>query len=181
MPSRWLLLPHDDETHLPYSRPANWNCAFRFAHGLSPHSFAAEAGAIASTPTGAAVERVAKIQTALKDAGIDGWLFYDFRASTRSPIASSSCPAPVSRRDGGSISSGLGRRENRARHRTAPPRSSARRKTVYSAWPTLQDAIRTALAGKKKLRWILPDGGIPYLALSMPARWILCGALARQS
>src|SRR3954466_11785307 len=38
-----------------------------------------------ATSAAASAERVADIQKALKDAGLDGWLFYDFRQSA--PLA----------------------------------------------------------------------------------------------
>ena len=122
----------------------------------------------APAPTAAAVtERVAKIQSALQAAGIDGWLFYDFRGIN--PIANRILLMP-----GGGIAS---RRWLYFVPATGAPVAIVHAiephrldhlpgaKTVYSAWPTLQAAIRTALAGKKKVAMeYSPDGGIPYLA-----------------
>lgn len=122
----------------------------------------------APAPAAAAVtERVAKIQSALQAAGIDGWLFYDFRGIN--PIANRILLMPsggiASRRwlyfvpaTGAPVAIVHAIEPHRLDHLPGA-------KTVYSAWPTLQDAIRTALAGKKKVAMeYSPDGGIPYLA-----------------
>ena len=47
-----------------------------------------------STMTTAIHQRVSEMQQALRDAEIDGWLFYDFRGATPSPIAYSSSILP---------------------------------------------------------------------------------------
>jgi Xaa-Pro aminopeptidase len=132
-----------------------------------PAAIAAEADATTPAATPAAVERVAKIQAALQAAGIDGWLFYDFRGIN--PIANRMLLLP-----GGGIAT---RRwlyfvpatgtPVRIVHAIEPHRLDhlPGTKSVYGAWSVLQDAIRTALAGKKKIAMeYSPDGGIPYLA-----------------
>ncbi len=128
---------------------------------------AAEGNATDPTPTAAATERVAKIQAALQAAGLDGWLFYDFRGIN--PIASNvlllSKNGAATRRWFYFIPA-TGR-PRRIVHAIEPHRLDALPgdRTVYGAWPVLQDAIRTALAGKKKIAMeYSPDGGIPYLA-----------------
>ncbi len=115
----------------------------------------------------ASTERIAKIQAALQAAGIDGWLFYDFRGIN--PIASS---VLLLSRNGAATrrwfyfipATGT---PVRIVHAIEPHRLDALPggKTVYGAWPVLQDAIRRAVAGKKKIAMeYSPDGGIPYIA-----------------
>ena len=126
---------------------------------------AADAGAPPPLPR--AVEQVAQIQTALKQAGLDGWLFYDFRGTN--PIANRILLLPekggASRRwyyfvpaEGTPV---------RIVHAIEPTRLDhlPGLKTIYGAWPTLQAAIRTTLAGRKKIAMeYSPDGAIPYVA-----------------
>jgi Xaa-Pro dipeptidase len=116
-------------------------------------------------PTSRAVEQVARIQGALKEAGLDGWLFFDFRGTN--PIAQRILL----------LQSGGSRRwfyfipangtPVRIVHAIEPHRldSLPGAKTIYGAWPTLQAAIRTTLAGKKKIAMeYSPEGAIPYVA-----------------
>ncbi len=130
-------------------------------------AFAADFDSTAPVPTAAAVERVAKIQVALRAAGLDGWLFYDFRGLN--PIANRVLLMP---------SRGIASRRwlyfvpatgtpVRIVHAIEPHRLDhlPGAITVYSAWPTLQDAIRHALVGRKKVAMeYSPGGNIPYLA-----------------
>jgi Xaa-Pro dipeptidase len=121
------------------------------------------AGEAAATP--AALNRVAKIQAALKEQKLDGWLFYDFRGTN--PIAT----RVLLLQGGGSRrwfyfipASGT---PVRIVHAIEPRRldSLPGEKKIYGAWPTLQTAIRDALKGQKRIAMeYSPDGAIPYVA-----------------
>ena len=136
-----------------------------FSATFFPHASAAEPNA--PTPGTAVAGRVAKIQAALQAAGIDGWLFYDFRGIN--PIANRLLLMP-----GGGIATRrwlyfipASGEPGRIVHAIEPHRLDhlPGTKTVYGAWSTLQDAIRAALAGKKRIAMeYSPDGGIPYLS-----------------
>ncbi len=118
-------------------------------------------------PSPRCVEQVAKIQAALKEAGFDGWLLYDFRGIN--PIASHvlllSKNGAATRRwyyfipaEGTPV---------RIVHAIEPHRLDALpgTKVVYGPWPVLQSAIRTTLASHTKIAMeYSPDGGIPYVA-----------------
>lgn len=116
-------------------------------------------------PTPRALEQVARIQAALREAGLDWWLFFDFRGTN--PIAQRILL----------LQSGGSRRwfyfvpaqgtPVRIVHAIEPHRldSLPGTKTIYGAWPTLQAAIRATLAGKKKIAMeYSPNGAIPYVA-----------------
>lgn len=152
---------------LPRSLRASAFVLLGFATTTLPSRAAEAPAGSLSAPSIAVTERVAKIQTALQAAGLDGWLFYDFRGIN--PIANRVLLMP-----GRGIAS---RRwlyfipatgtPTRIVHAIEPRRLDhlPGAKTVYSAWPTLQDAIRQTLAGRKKVAMeYSADGGIPYLA-----------------
>ena len=145
------------------------------APGASPASQPAQRAASADA---AAAERVSRIQAALREAGIDGWLFYDFRGSN--PIASRILLMPEG---------AIGTRRwfyfvpaqgdpVRIVHAIEPGRLDhlPGTKRVYLAWGELQTAIKDALRGAasqgssapSKPRQIAmeysPDGAIPYVS-----------------
>lgn len=116
-------------------------------------------------PTPRAIEQVARIQTALQEAGLDGWLFFDFRGTN--PLANRILL----------LQGGASRRwfyfipatgtPTRIVHAIEPRRLDhlPGPKKIYGAWPTLQAAIRDTLAGRKKIAMeYSPDGDIPYVA-----------------
>jgi Xaa-Pro dipeptidase len=128
---------------------------------LASFSFAAEELA----PAPRALEQVSRIQSTLREAGLDGWLFFDFRGTN--PIAQRILL----------LQSGGTRRwfyfvpangaPVRVVHAIEPHRLDTLpgTKTIYGAWPTLQAAIRETLAGKKKIAMeYSPNGAIPYVA-----------------
>lgn len=133
---------------------------------LVPSGFTAT-GTPAPEPTAPAqsLEQVANIQAALKEQGLDGWLFFDFRGSN--PIANRILL----------LQAGGSRRwlyyipaegtPTRIVHAIEPRRLDhlPGTKSVYDAWPTLQAAIRAAVGGKKTIAMeYSPDGAIPYIA-----------------
>src|SRR5215210_7959496 len=122
------------------------------------------------------VKRVAEIQAALREANLDGWLFYDFRRSD--PLAYRILKLP---------SGGVTTRRwfyyvpvvgepVRVVHSIERYRLDALpgRKIVYRSWQELHAAVRDALAsgGLKSKRVVLknvamqysPTGDIPYVA-----------------
>lgn len=114
-------------------------------------------------------ERVAEIQVALRDAKLDGWLFYDFRGSD--PLAlrilKLDQQAVGSRRWFYYISAdGC----SKIVHRIEPAKLDALpgRKLEYSSWKELHELLRTTLSeGNKKPRIAMqysPMGDIPYMA-----------------
>ena len=142
-------------------------CCLAVLSAVAPVARAAEIAPAEAPPAARAVEQVAKIQAALQQAGLDGWLLYDFRGIN--PIASRVLLLPkigaATRRwyyfipaEGPPV---------RIVHAIEPHRldSLPGAKTIYGAWPTLQAAIRGALAGHKKIAMeYSPDGAIPYVA-----------------
>lgn len=136
--------------------------AFAFAcSAFVPVVIAAE-----SESNPAAAERVAKIQSALREQKLDGWLFYDFRGTN--PIANKVLLLPAgfaSRRWFYFIpASGA---PTRIVHTIEPGRLDhlPGEKKIYGAWTTLQAAIRDALKGKQRVAMeYSPDGAIPYVA-----------------
>jgi Xaa-Pro aminopeptidase len=135
--------------------------------------FAATAGGPGAPPSGApppdprSVERVGQIQAALREAGIDSWLFYDFRGSN--PIAARILHLPedaiATRRwlyfipaEGEPV---------RIVHAIEPARLDhlPGAKLVYSAWNQLHAAIRQSVKGRSTVAMeYSPDGAIPYIA-----------------
>src|ERR687889_2617774 len=93
-------------------------------------------------------ERVGDIQRALKDAGLDGWLFYDFRQSD--PLAYRILkldPKQFSTRRWFYLvpASGEPTRINHAIEQGKLDRLPGRR-LVYSSWPRLHEHLRDALS-----------------------------------
>ena len=125
------------------------------------------AGPPASTPTPAAVDRVAKIQAALKEAGLDGWLFFDFRGSN--PIASRVLLLPegqmATRRwfyfvpaagDPVKILHAIETRQLDTLPGTA---------RVYGRWEELFYQLKETLKGRKQVAMeYSPEGAIPYIS-----------------
>src|SRR5829696_1892511 len=127
-------------------------------------------------PGGEQVKRVAEIQAALREANLDGWLFYDFRRSD--PLA-----YRILRLTAGGVTTrrwfyyvpvvgepvGVVHSIERGRLDTLPGR-----KVVYRSWEELHGAVRDALAsgGLKNKRVLLrkiamqysPNNDIPYVA-----------------
>src|SRR5215212_4557065 len=122
------------------------------------------------------VQRVAEIQAALREANLDGWLFYDFRRSD--PLAYRILKIP----SGGVttrrwfyyvpvVGEPVGVVHSIERHRLD---ALPGRKIVYRSWQELHAAVRDALAsgGLKSKRVVLrnvamqysPTGDIPYVA-----------------
>ncbi|MFL6255706.1 MAG: hypothetical protein ACJ74T_11905, partial [Pyrinomonadaceae bacterium] len=127
-------------------------------------------------PGGEQVKRVAEIQAALREANLDGWLFYDFRHSD--PLAYRILKLPT----GGVTTrrwfyyvpvvgepTRIVHSIERYRLDTLPGR-----KIIYRSWEELHAAVRDALAsgGLKNKRVVLkkiamqysPMGDIPYVA-----------------
>lgn len=113
--------------------------------------------------------RVAEIQSALKDAGLDGWLFYDFRQSD--PLA-----YRILKLDPNQFSTrrwfyfvpadGEPTRINHAIEQgkldTLPGR-----KLIYSSWQKLNENLRDALSTAKGSRVAMqysPENSIPYIS-----------------
>jgi Xaa-Pro aminopeptidase len=135
------------------------------------------AGAQEARPGEEQTKRVAEIQAALREANLDGWLFYDFRRSD--PLAYRILKIP----DGGVTT----RRwfyyvpvvgePVRVVHSIERSRldSLPGRKIVYRSWEELHAAVRDALAsgGLRSKRLVLrniamqysPNNDIPYVAL----------------
>src|SRR5215204_7636070 len=127
-------------------------------------------------PGGEQVKRVAEIQAALREANLDGWLFYDFRRSDplayrilRLPTAGVTTRrwfyyVPVVGEPVGVVHS-----IERYRLDALPGR-----KIIYRSWEELHASLRDALAagGLKNKRVVLkkiamqysPDNDIPYVA-----------------
>lgn len=116
------------------------------------------------------MERITKIQAALRAAKVDGWLFYDFRGSD--PLALRVLlldqHATGSRRWFYYIPA-----EGQCRkivHRIEPAKlaSLPGETTEYSSWKELQSALRTALPNEKRKARVAMDyspmNDIPYLA-----------------
>jgi Xaa-Pro dipeptidase len=128
-------------------------------------SRAAEARPPEKPPSPQGLAQVERIQAALKEAKLDGWLFFDFRGTN--PIANRILllPGGGSRRwlyyipaEGTPM---------RIVHAIEPRRLDhlPGTKTIYGAWPTLQAAIRAAVGGRKTIAMeYSPDGAIPYVA-----------------
>lgn len=116
-------------------------------------------------PAAPAVQQVAKIQAALREAQLDGWLFFDFRGNN--PIANRVLLMP-----GGGSRRWLYFIPSRGMpvqivHAIEPRRLDhlPGTKVIYGAWPTLQAAIRDAVGGGKTIAMeYSPDGAIPYVA-----------------
>src|SRR5215207_9007239 len=129
-----------------------------------------------ASPGGEQVKRVAEIQAALREANLDGWLFYDFRRSD--PLAYRILKLPVA---------GVTTRRwfyyvpvvgepVRVVHSIERFRLDALpgRKIIYRGWPELHAAVRDALAsgGLQNKRVLLrkvamqysPNNDIPYVA-----------------
>src|SRR4051812_48508350 len=121
----------------------------------------------------ASAGRVGDIQQALKDAGLDGWLFYDFRQSD--PLAYRILkldPRQFSTRRWFYFvpASGEPTRINHAIEQGKLDLLPGRR-LVYSSWPRLhehvRDALSTAGAGGRPARVAMqysPTGDIPYVS-----------------
>ncbi len=117
--------------------------------------------------------RVAEIQSALKEAGLDGWLFYDFRQSD--PLA-----YRILRLDPRQFSTrrwlyfvpaeGEPTRINHAIEQGKLDRLPGRR-LVYSSWPRLHEHLRDALStagtpgrAPRVAMQYSPGGDIPYVS-----------------
>src|ERR671920_2618389 len=120
----------------------------------------------------ASAGRVADIQRALKDAGLDGWLFYDFRQSD--PLAYRILkldPKQFSTRRWFYFvpASGEPTRINHAIEQGKLDRLPGR-KLIYSSWPKLNEQVRDALktAGANGHPRIAmqysPENAIPYIS-----------------
>ncbi|MCA1621909.1 MAG: M24 family metallopeptidase [Acidobacteria bacterium] len=98
-----------------------------------------------TTSDGANAARVGEIQRALREANLDGWLFYDFRQS----------PAE-----------GEPTRINHAIEQGKLDLLPGR-KLVYSSWPRLHELLRDALStagGQRVAMQYSPTGDIPYVS-----------------
>ncbi|HEX8097250.1 MAG TPA: M24 family metallopeptidase [Pyrinomonadaceae bacterium] len=118
------------------------------------------------------VERVTEIQSALKDAGLDGWLFYDFRQSD--PLA-----YRILRLNQKQFSTrrwlyfvpaeGEPTRINHAIEQGKLDRLPGRR-LIYSSWNRLHEHLRDTLAaatngrGPRVAMQYSPRGDIPYVS-----------------
>jgi Xaa-Pro dipeptidase len=131
---------------------------------------------MSTTENGAGAEnvgRVAEIQGALRDAGLDGWLFYDFRQSD--PLA-----YRILRLDPKQFSTrrwfyfvpaeGEPTRINHAIEQGKLDRLPGRR-LVYSSWPRLHEQLRDALStagsegrAPRVAMQYSPAGDIPYVS-----------------
>src|ERR687885_2645397 len=116
--------------------------------------------------------RVAEIQKTLRDAGLDGWLFYDFRQSD--PLA-----YRILRLDPKQFStrrwfyfvpaSGEPTRINHAIEQGKLDRLPGR-KLIYSSWPLLHEHLRGVLAasgngrGARVAMQYSPENSIPYIS-----------------
>src|SRR5919107_136410 len=120
----------------------------------------------------ASAGRVADIQKALKDAGLDGWLFYDFRQSD--PLAYRILkldPRQFSTRRWFYFvpASGEPTRINHAIEQGKLDRLPGRR-LVYSSWPRLNEHVRDALStsgasGHPRIAMqYSPENSIPYIS-----------------
>src|SRR5256714_11963043 len=117
-------------------------------------------------------ERIGEIQRALKEAGLDGWLFYDFRQSD--PLA-----YRILRLDPKQFSTrrwfyfvpadGEPTRINHAIEQGKLDRLPGR-KLIYSSWGKLNEALRDALStpnssGKPRIAMqYSPENSIPYIS-----------------
>src|SRR5438874_520592 len=120
----------------------------------------------------ASAERVGDIQSALREAGLDGWLFYDFRQSD--PLA-----YRILRLDPRQFSTrrwfyfipaeGEPVRINHAIEQGKLDRLPGRR-LIYSSWGRLNEALRDALStvgasGKPRIAMqYSPENSIPYIS-----------------
>ena len=125
-----------------------------------------------STAGDASAARVADIQSALRDAGLDGWLFYDFRQSD--PLA-----YRILRLDPKQFSTrrwfyfvpaeGEPTRINHAIEQGKLERLPGR-KLIYSSWQKLSENLRDALAtanatrGPRIAMQYSPENFIPYIS-----------------
>jgi Xaa-Pro aminopeptidase len=136
----------------------------------------ARAGAQEARPGDEQVKRVAEIQAALRDANLDGWLFYDFRRSD--PLAYRILRLPtggVTTRRWFYYVPVVGE-PVRVVHSIERYRLDALpgRKIIYRSWEELHAAVRDALAsgGLQNRRVLLkniamqysPTGDVPYVA-----------------
>lgn len=112
-------------------------------------------------------ERIDEIQTALQEASLDGWLFYDFRGTD--PLAYRILGMPA-----GLIAS---RRWFYWIPATGEPTKIVHaiekhnldhlpgKREVYLPWPQLHDTLRAALKGAKRIAMqFSPLGAVPYIA-----------------
>src|ERR1041384_5245855 len=120
----------------------------------------------------ASAERVGDIQSALKDAGLDGWLFYDFRQSD--PLAYRILkldPKQFSTRRWFYFvpAEGEPTRINHAIEQGKLDRLPGRR-LVYSSWRKLNEHVRDALspsngsASPRVAMQYSPENSIPYIS-----------------
>jgi Xaa-Pro dipeptidase len=136
----------------------------------------AAARAQEAQPGAEQVKRVAEIQAALREANLDGWLFYDFRRSDPLAYRILKLPAEgVTTRRWFYYVPVVGE-PVRVVHSIERYRLDALpgRKIIYASWQDLHAAVRDALAsgGLKNKRVLLkkvamqysPTGDIPYVA-----------------
>src|ERR1044071_9205273 len=121
----------------------------------------------------ASAERVADIQRALKDANLDGWLFYDFRQSD--PLAYRILkldPKQFSTRRWFYFvpAEGQPTRINHAIEQGKLDRLPGR-KLIYSSWPLLHEHLRGVLTsaarnggGARVAMQYSPENSIPYIS-----------------
>ncbi|HVG28607.1 MAG TPA: M24 family metallopeptidase [Pyrinomonadaceae bacterium] len=113
--------------------------------------------------------RVAAIQRALRDAGLDGWLFYDFRQSD--PLAYRILkldPNQFSTRRWFYFVPAEGE-PTRINHAIEQGKLDALpgRKLIYSSWQRLNEHLRDALAtaaGSRVAMQYSPENSIPYIS-----------------
>src|SRR5215216_7826780 len=124
------------------------------------------------TAAAASAERVGDIQRALKDAGLDGWLFYDFRQSD--PLAYRILkldPRQFSTRRWFYFVPASGE-PTRINHAIEQGKLDALpgRKLIYSSWGKLNENLRDALStanAKGSPRVAMqysPENSIPYIS-----------------
>jgi Xaa-Pro aminopeptidase len=112
-------------------------------------------------------ERLGAIQTAIRDAGLDGWLFYDFRRSD--PIARKVLgldPARSSTRRWLYFVPARGE-PVRLVHAIEPRMLDALpgERRVYLTWQSLETGIREALGGARRIAMqYSPRGEVPYVS-----------------
>jgi Xaa-Pro aminopeptidase len=113
--------------------------------------------------------RVAEIQKSLKDAGLDGWLFYDFRQSD--PLAYRILkldPNQFSTRRWFYFVPAAGE-PTRINHAIEQGKLDALpgRKLIYSSWQKLNENLRDALStasGSRIAMQYSPENSIPYIS-----------------
>src|SRR5215212_6975537 len=117
----------------------------------------------------ASAERVGEIQGALREAGLDGWLFYDFRQSD--PLAYRILkldPRQFSTRRWFYFVPAEGE-PTRINHAIEQGKLDTLpgRKLIYSSWQRLNENLRDALStagGSRVAMQYSPENSIPYIS-----------------